>query len=48
MEVLEIAFRITTPAGRQGYQVRESAPAAAWAASQPVFRQALITFRARS
>jgi len=48
MEVLEIAFRITTPAGRHAYLVRESAPAAAWAASQPVFRQALRTFRARS
>jgi hypothetical protein len=48
MEVLEIAFRVTTPAGRQGYLVRESAPASAWTASQPEFHQALITFRARS
>ena len=45
IEVLEIAFRITTPAGRQAYLVRESAPAAAWAATQPVFRKALSTFR---
>jgi eukaryotic-like serine/threonine-protein kinase len=48
MQVLETAFRLTSPAGRQAYLVRESAPAAAWAASQPVFRQALSTFRARS
>jgi hypothetical protein len=48
MESLDIAFRLTTPAGRQAYLVRESAPAAAWAAAQPVFRNALSTFRARS
>lgn len=47
MEVLDIAFRLTTPAGHQAYLVRESAPAAAWAAAQPVFRSALSTFRAR-
>ena len=47
MEVLDIAFRITTPAGRQAYRVRESAPEAAWAATQPVFRNALSTFRPR-
>ncbi len=48
MEVLDIAFRISTPAGRQAYHVRESAPEAAWAANQPVFRSALSTFRPRS
>lgn len=48
MEVRDIAFRITTAAGRQAYLVRESAPEAAWTASQPVFRTALSTFRARS
>jgi tRNA A-37 threonylcarbamoyl transferase component Bud32 len=48
MESLDIAFRVTTPAGRQAYLVRESAPAAAWAAAQPAFRHALSTFRARS
>jgi hypothetical protein len=48
MESLDIAFRVTTPAGRQAYLVRESAPAAAWAAAQPAFRHTLSTFRARS
>ncbi len=48
MEVLDIAFRLTTPAGHQAYLVRESAPATAWAAAQPVFRSSLSTFRARS
>ena len=48
MESRDIAFRLATPAGRQAYLVRESAPAAAWAAAQPVFRNALSTFRARS
>ena len=48
MEALEIGFRITTGAGRQAYLVRESAPVAGWAAAQPVFRDALSTFRARS
>ena len=48
MEVLDIAFRITTPAGHRAYHVRESAPEAAWAATQPVFRNALSTFRPRS
>ena len=48
MEVLDIAFRITTPAGRQAYHVRESAPEATWEATQPVFRNALSTFRPRS
>ena len=47
MEVLDIAFRITTPAGHRAYHVRESAPEAAWAATQPVFRNALSTFRPR-
>jgi len=46
MESLDIAFRLTTPAGRQAYLVRESAPAAAWVAAQPAFRRALSTFRA--
>jgi hypothetical protein len=48
MEVLAIALRLTTPAGHRAYLVRESAPAAAWAAAQPAFRAALSTFRARS
>jgi len=48
IEVLDIAFRITTPAGRRAYHVRESAPEAAWAATQPVFRNALSTFRPQS
>ena len=48
MEILDIVFRITTPAGRQAYRVRESAPEAAWPATQPVFRKALSTFRPRS
>jgi hypothetical protein len=47
-EVREIAFRLTTPAGDQGYLVRESGPAASWTVTQPVFRQALRTFRVRS
>ena len=47
VEVLDIAFRITTPAGHRAYHVRESAPEAAWAATQPVFRNALSTFRPR-
>jgi tRNA A-37 threonylcarbamoyl transferase component Bud32 len=47
MESLDIAFRLTTPAGRRAYLVRESAPAAAWAAAQPAFRHAMSTFRAR-
>ena len=45
MEIRDIAFRITTPAGRQAYRVRESAPEAVWAATQPLFRKALSTFR---
>ena len=48
MEERDIAFRITTPAGRQAYHVRESAPEATWEATQPVFRKALSTFRPRS
>jgi hypothetical protein len=48
MESLDIAFRLTTPAGHRAYLVRESAPAAAWVAAQPAFRHALSTFRARS
>jgi hypothetical protein len=48
MEALEIAFRITTVAGRQAYLVRESASVAGWVAAQPVFRNALSTFRIRS
>jgi hypothetical protein len=47
-EVRDIAFRLATPAGRQAYRVQESAPAAAWAAAQPVLRNALSTFRAGS
>jgi hypothetical protein len=48
MEALEIAFRITTAAGSQAYLVRESAPVTGWVAAQPVFRNALGTFRTRS
>ena len=48
MEVLDVVFRITTPAGRRAYHLRESAPEAAWAATQPVFRNTLSTFRPRS
>ena len=48
METRDIALRITTPAGRRAYRVRESAPEATWAATQPVFRTALSTFRPRS
>jgi Protein kinase domain len=48
MEVLDLVFRLTTPAGHHAYRVQESAPAAAWAVTQPVFRRALSTFRARS
>jgi hypothetical protein len=40
-------FRLTAPAGHRTYLVQESAPAAAWAVTQPVFRRALNTFRAR-
>jgi hypothetical protein len=48
MEVLDIAFRLPTRAGHHAYLVRESAPASAWAATRPVFRTALATFRVRS
>jgi hypothetical protein len=48
MEVRDIVVRLTTPAGRHAYLVQESAPAAAWTVTQPVFRTALSTFRARS
>ena len=37
MESLDIAFRLTTPACRRAYLVRESAPAAAWAAARRRF-----------
>ncbi len=47
-EVRDIAFRLATPGGGQAYLVQESAPVLAWAASQPEFRQALSTFRARA
>ena len=47
IEVLDIVFRLTAPAGHRTYLVQESAPAAAWAVTQPVFRRALSTFRAR-
>ncbi len=48
METRDIAFRVTSRAGHRVYQVRESAPEAVWAAAQPVFRNALSTFRPRS
>jgi hypothetical protein len=48
MEVLDLVFRLTAPAGHHAYLVQESAPAAAWAVTQPVFRRALSTLRARS
>ncbi|HUY50963.1 MAG TPA: serine/threonine-protein kinase [Streptosporangiaceae bacterium] len=47
-EVLDVAFRLTTTAGPQAYLLRESAPAATWTASQPVFSAALRTFRPQS
>ena len=48
LEVRNIAFRLASPGGGQAYLMRESAPVPEWAASQPEFRQALSTFRARS
>jgi hypothetical protein len=47
-EVRDIAFQAAARSGGRAYLVQESAPVAAWAASQPAFRQALSTFRARS
>jgi eukaryotic-like serine/threonine-protein kinase len=47
-EVRDIAFRAPARSGGRAYLVQESAPVAAWAASQPAFRQALSTFRAGS
>ena len=48
LEVRDIAFRAGPPGGGRAYLVQESAPVAAWAASQPEFGQALSTFRAGS
>ena len=48
LEVRDIAFRAGPPGGGRAYLVQESAPVAAWAASQPEFGQALGTFRAAS
>ena len=48
IEVRDIAFRLASRACLRAYRVQESAPAAAWAAAQPVFRNALSTFRASS
>jgi hypothetical protein len=48
LEVRDIAFRAGPPGGGRAYLVQESAPVAAWAASQPEFGQALSTFRAAS
>jgi hypothetical protein len=47
-EVRDIAFRVGARNGGRAYLVQESAPAVAWAASQPEFRQALSTFRVGS
>jgi hypothetical protein len=47
-EVRDIAFQAAARSGGRTYLVQESAPVVAWAASQPAFRQALSTFRARS
>jgi hypothetical protein len=48
LEVRDIAFRATAAGSNRAYRIQESAPVAAWAASQPEFRQALSTFRAGS
>ena len=45
-EVRDIAFQAAARSGGRAYLVQESAPVAAWAASQPEFGQALSTFRA--
>ncbi len=47
-EVRDIAFRVPARSGGRAYLVQESAPVATWTASQPVFKQALSTFRASS
>ena len=47
-EVRDIAFRAADRSDGRAYLVQESAPVVAWAASQPVFRQALSTFGAGS
>jgi hypothetical protein len=47
-EVRDIAFQAAARSGGRTYLVQESAPVVTWAASQPAFRQALSTFRARS
>ena len=47
-EVRDIAFRAADRGDGRAYLVQESAPVVAWAASQPVFRQALSTFGAGS
>jgi hypothetical protein len=47
-EVMEALFRLATPSGSQGYLVQETAPAATWVLSRPVFNEALRTFRTRS
>jgi eukaryotic-like serine/threonine-protein kinase len=47
-EVRDIAFRVAARSGGRAYLVQESAPVVAWAASQPVFKQALSTFRGGS
>jgi len=44
-EVLEALFQLATRSGRQGYLVQETAPAATWLLSRPVFNEALRTFR---
>ena len=44
-EVRDIAFRVAARRGSHAYLVQEAAPVAAWAASQPAFKQALSTFR---
>jgi tRNA A-37 threonylcarbamoyl transferase component Bud32 len=47
-EVLEALFQLDTPSGRQGYLVQETAPAATWLLSRPVFNEALRTFHTHS
>jgi hypothetical protein len=47
-EVIEVLFRLATPAGSQGYLVQETAPAATWGLIRPVFNEALRTFRTHS
>jgi hypothetical protein len=46
VSVQDVVFSLRTPAGRQSYSLRMSAPAPDWAAGHAVLMQALRTFRA--